>query len=62
MQRGTIIIANDLLGFVVNVSGDYSVVRDKNGEEHTILSKCCTEVSNPFALAALMWNKASKKV
>lgn len=62
MPVGSVVIAGDLLGILESVDGDYSVVKDKTGCKHTVLSNACTEVINPYALSVLLLNKLTKRV
>lgn len=57
MLHGTLVIANDLLGFVVNSAGDMLEIRDKEGCSHAVRADVCHEVCNPHALALLTYRK-----
>lgn len=57
MRTGSLVIATDLLGFIVGEVDDMYIVKDKHGEEHKVLKKCCNEISNPYALSLLVLRK-----
>ena len=58
MLQGTIVIANDLLGFVEEVGDTFLQVKDKEGKLHKVNRSVCTEICNPAALA-LFGNSSS---
>lgn len=62
MLPGTIVIANDLLGFVEEVDGTLVQVKDKEGILHKINKNACTEICNPAALALLYYRKLVGKL
>ena len=61
MLLGSIAIANDLLGVVVSSAPAYVTLRDKDGVDHEVTPKSCTEVCNSHAYAALWYTKLDSK-
>lgn len=57
MQPGYFVIANDLLGVVVSLDGDMCTLRDEDGKTHRIKQSACHEITNPHALALLLYDK-----
>lgn len=57
MRTGSLVIAADLLGFIVGEADDMYIVKDKTGKEHKVLKECCNEISNPYALSLLVLRK-----
>lgn len=62
MFIGSIVIANELLGYLVAIDGDYCTVKDHKGVERKILTKAITEVANPYAQALLTYNKLVSRI
>ena len=62
MLQGTIVIANDLLGFVEEVGDTFLQVKDKEGKLHKVNRSVCTEICNPAALTLLFYRKMMGKV
>lgn len=57
MCVGSIVIKNDLLGFLIREDDTTCVIRDKDGREVTIKKDGVAEVANPNAIALLFYNK-----
>lgn len=62
MQLGSYAIANDLLGVVVGFEGNKTLMRDKTGVLRKVKSKACHEISNPHALAFMVYDRTCKAV
>lgn len=62
MQIGSLVIANDLLGFVVSIEENTVGVKDKEGKVRTIKSDVCHEIANPHSLSLLVLNKLKASV
>lgn len=62
MQIGSLVIANDLLGFVTSDDGVMATVKDKENKYHRVRSKCCAEIISPYALAYMTLQKAKERV
>lgn len=62
MFVGSIVIANELLGYLVREEGEFSIVKDHKGVERKVLTKALTEVANPYAQALLTYNKLVSKI
>lgn len=60
MQPGCYVIANDFLGVVLRSSGDTVTLRGADGISRDIKKKACHEITNPHALALLLYNKVLK--
>lgn len=52
MLRGSIVIANDLLGVLEETSDGGAVIIDRFGKKHTVKESALTEVVTPYAHAA----------
>lgn len=61
MLLGSIAIANDLLGIVVDNTPTSVILRDKNGEDHEVIKKSCAEICTCHAYAALWYTKLDSK-
>lgn len=61
MLLGSIAIANDLLGVVVNSTPTRVILRDKDGADHEVESRVCTEICNSHAYAALWYTKLDSR-
>jgi len=61
MLLGSIAVANDLLGVVVDSTPTTVILRDKDGENHEVVRKACVEVCNSHAYAALWYKKLDSK-
>lgn len=62
MQIGSLIIANDLLGFLTADDGVMATVKDKDDNYHRVRSASCAEIISPYALAYLTLKKAKERV
>lgn len=62
MLVGDYVIANDLLGVVVDSSEDTLTIRDESGVDRTISAESCHEIVSGFALAASVYVKLRKRV
>ena len=62
MQIGSIVIANDLLGFITADDGVMATVKDKDDSYHRVRSASCAEIISPYALAYLTLEKAKERV
>lgn len=62
MHIASIVIANDLLGTVVEIKNNTIVMLDKNSVERELRKSSCVEVTNPYAYAALVYRGIEKRV
>lgn len=62
MFIGSIVIANELLGYLTKIEGNYSYITDHKNETHKVLSSCVVEVANPYAQALLTYNKLVSRI
>lgn len=62
MTSGSVVIANDLLGVIDHFDSDYAYVADKDNVVRKVLPTAIVEISNPHALAALLYHKVAARV
>lgn len=64
MHVGSIVIQNDVLGILTSVSetSDTIMVKTKTGREIKLQKDNLGEVANPYAVAALVYNKVVSKI
>lgn len=62
MTKGSVVIANDLLGIVDDVDENYVYVVDACNKVRKVIPTAVNEVTNPHALAALLYLKVVKRV
>ena len=62
MRVGSIVIANDLLGYCVSLDDKYCSIKDHKGVVRKVLSKSVTEVAHPHAQALLTYNKLVSRI
>lgn len=62
MFVGSIVIANELLGYLVKEEDGYSYIKDHKDRTYKVLTKCVIEVANPYAQALLTYNKLVSKI
>lgn len=58
--KGSVVVCNDLVGYVVKTNKNQVCIVDSEGVEHWVFSKLTRELSNPHALAALLYLKVVK--
>lgn len=58
---GSYVIANDLVGVLVEVKGKECVVKSEEGKAYTIHTNCVHEIVAPHALATMFYNKVKKR-
>ena len=58
--KGSVVVCNDLVGYVVKTDKNQVCIVDSEGVERWVFSKLTRELSNPHALAALLYLKVVK--
>lgn len=58
--KGSLVICNDLIGYVTAIEKDKVCIVDREGLEHWVLAKPVKELSNPYALATFLYMKVVK--
>lgn len=61
LKIGSLVIINDLIGFLTSTNDDTSIIRDMYDEEHEVKTEGIHEIVNPHALALLVYNKLLRK-
>lgn len=62
MPVGSIVIAGELIGFVVGNDKNMCRIKGESGKIYTVKRSACTEVVSAQALAALLYAKLVKRV
>ena len=62
MRVGSIAIANDLLGVIIDMEKDLVKLKDKQGTVRSVAASSCVEIIDPYATSLLLLEKLRKEV
>lgn len=62
MRVGSIAIANDLLGVIIDTEKDLVKLKDKQGMVRSVAASSCVEIIDPYATSLLLLEKLRKEV
>lgn len=62
MQIGNLVIAADLIGFIIGEDGKYTKIQGEDGRVHKVFSNQVHTIIEPFKLVLMLERKVCKVV